>query len=69
MIHSGITQRQMNAMMAAIEIHWLHHNKFMKGREEEVHPHIEEVAHQYCDATLLTETSVHVPPECNDRYF
>ena len=68
MIHSGITQRQMNARMASIEIRGLHH-KFMKHREEKVHPHIEEVAHQSCDAALLAETSIHVPPECNNRYL
>ncbi|KAK7488551.1 hypothetical protein BaRGS_00020168, partial [Batillaria attramentaria] len=62
MMHSGITNRQMTSMMATLEIRGLHHES-MKKREEEVHPHIYDVAKQSCDQALLAE-AVSATPDC-----
>ena len=53
-MHAGITYRQMNGLMATMEIKGLHHTAMMRRREE-VDPHIQNVARDSCAAALSEE--------------
>ena len=48
-MHAGLTYRQMNGLMATMEIKCLHHTALMRRREE-VDPHSQNVARDSCAA-------------------
>lgn len=55
-MHSGITYRQMNSVVATMEIKGLHHTAMMR-RQEEIHPFIQDVANSSCENVLREEVN------------
>ena len=52
--HSGVNFRQMNAVMAEMEVKGLHHSNMVR-RESEVHETVEEIAKSSCSTALSEE--------------
>lgn len=68
-IHSGLTYRQMNNLMATMEIKGLHHYA-MRRRQAEIHAQIQDIANKSCSTSVIQLCSYnYISPRFDGGYI